>query len=150
EGTERYEGANIVSMSMRTFVMALAVAGVSFIARPQSSGTLQPPQTPAPQTQTPQPPAPQTPGPQPTAPCPALTSMQIDDAKLLLGRIGDAVNQALKSTPAIRSAAQPPATAGSGDSGQQATVKVSRGTANTVAIPRDRLQEILAEVDQLK
>ena len=63
-----------------------------------------------------------------------------------MNRIEDIVNQSLKDTPATASA-KPGTTTPVGTSG---TLTVSGAAANKVTIERDKLDEIRAEVQQLK
>ena len=84
--------------------------------------------------------------PNPLTPPPAADLRQTSDVFALLNRIEDIVNQALRDTPATASA-KPGAATPVGTSGP---LTVSGAAGNKVTIERDKLDEIRAEVQQLK
>jgi len=94
----------------------------------------------------------QTPGQAPTPTASPSNSAAADlgqtsDAMALLNRIDDIVTQALKDTPATSSATPAASPAPVGTSGASTV----RGAAsNKVSIERDKLDEIRAEIQQLK
>jgi hypothetical protein len=71
---------------------------------------------------------------------------QTSDVMALLNRIEEIVNQALKATPATASAKPAPAT----PVGTTGTLTVNGAASNKVSIERDKLDEIRAEIQQLK
>jgi hypothetical protein len=115
-----------------------------------SSGN--PPPAPAPgqsPTTTPGQSATTTPG-QPQAPVPPCTADQLsNDVPALLTHIEDVVTEALKSTDATDSARNG-AHNNTTPVGTSGTMTVKGGTSNKVSIERDKLDEIRAEVQQLK
>jgi hypothetical protein len=118
-------------MSKRVFATAAALTVLAFVAERRAPGQQV---TGVPSI-----------GPQPTpppAPCP-LSNTQMNDAMVLVIRIGDIVSQATERTSAVESARKT-------ENDQPARIKVRGGSVNTVPITRDKLDEIRAEVEQLK
>jgi hypothetical protein len=79
----------------------------------------------------------------------------MSDAMVLLTRIEDIVNIALSKTPATRTARETardkqPTDCTAVTDNQAPAIKVKGATPNLVSIERDRLDEIRAEVEQLK
>ena len=115
--------------------VVLALAGATLAAQPPVQ---QPPQQTTP-PQTAQPPCAQQPQPQPVAQIPS-------DAPILLDRIATIVNEALQKTSstkeALKSDPQPVGTTGA--------LAVTGAASARVSIDRDKLDEIRAEIEQLK
>ena len=128
---------------LQQFRTALQTFYAGTLGPSQPNAVSQPPAAPA--AAVPTETAPQIPTPTGTpAAAPAADLHQSSDVTALLNRIETIVNDALKSTPATSSAktATPVGTTG--------TITVAGAASNKVTIDRDKLDEIRAEVQQLK
>jgi outer membrane biosynthesis protein TonB len=118
--------------------------------QPPPTPTPPPPSTPPPPTPTPaQPPV--MPPPTDTAQAPATKTQPTGGASVLLDRITDLLDQALGQKPADKSSKDKSSKQGTpGAKGTSGTLKVGKAPAGSVVIERAALDEIRAEVDQLR
>ena len=124
-------------LSRRLITTLAVVAGMASASRAQTPPVATPPALQAPLPV----PAPATmPATIQTAPCPTLPP-GLGDATAMLGHIEDVLNEALGRNPAAQAALQKDA---------PKTVGTSGGASMLVGVERDKLDQIRAEIAQLK
>ena len=131
----------MLANNVRFTLAIIAVAGLATVHTQTS--TQQEPQTPAPQTQTPPPiTADMTP---PPAPCPE-TPAGLGDAGAMLDRISGVLSRMIGKSAYLKSSEKPTGSAPE----QPGEIVSNGGTANRVSVDRAQLDELLAEVEQVR
>jgi hypothetical protein len=126
-------------------IATVALAGLPLVAAAQPPAQ-QPPPTPPPATQPPPPPTPtQVPPATPTEPAAQIATQPAnsDGAMVLLNRISELIDQSLGNSMSTKDEMKPKGTSG-------VKSRAPKSSGGMVSVDRATLDEIRAEVDQLK